>query len=40
MRWLWHTLGGYWLSLMILSLGASAVIYWAWLAEAMREVAQ
>ena len=40
MKWLWNTLVGYFILLLLLSLGTAAIIYWVWLAEAMKEVAQ
>jgi hypothetical protein len=31
MRWLYHTMIGYWILLLSISLGAAAIIYEVWL---------
>lgn len=31
MRWFYHSMIGYWISLLVISLGVSAIIYVNWL---------
>lgn len=36
MKWIWESMFGYWMVLLMISLGAAAFVYLYWLHDAMR----